>query len=46
MKICEICGTKEENEKENQESFESVTLHVCESCREDRKWNHYENWAF
>lgn len=46
MKICEICGSKEEVKNEDQENFDSVTLHVCESCREERKWYHFENWAF
>jgi hypothetical protein len=45
MKICEVCGSKEELENNEQETMESVTLHVCESCREDRKWHTPENWT-
>jgi ribosome-binding protein aMBF1 (putative translation factor) len=46
MRVCEICGAKEEEDTKGDEEFQSVILHVCESCREDRKWSHYENWAF
>lgn len=46
MRVCEICGAKEEVETKENEEIVSVILHVCESCREDRKWSHYENWAF
>jgi ribosome-binding protein aMBF1 (putative translation factor) len=46
MKVCEICGAKQEEETKEHEEFESVILHVCESCREDRRWSHYEDWTF
>jgi ribosome-binding protein aMBF1 (putative translation factor) len=43
MKICEVCGSKEDMENNDLETMESVILHVCESCREDRKWHTLEN---
>jgi ribosome-binding protein aMBF1 (putative translation factor) len=46
MRICEICGEKDDTEIAVPEKNESVLLHVCENCREDRKWSHYENWEF
>jgi ribosome-binding protein aMBF1 (putative translation factor) len=46
MKVCEICGKREDSEAKEHEAIESVILHVCESCREDRKWSQYENWVF
>jgi hypothetical protein len=30
-------------ENNDQEAMESVSLHVCESCREDRKWHTLED---
>ncbi|MGG5254149.1 hypothetical protein ACQYAD_11700 [Neobacillus sp. SM06] len=46
MKICEVCGAKEEVEANEEESFSSVILHVCENCREDRKLSHFEDFIF
>jgi ribosome-binding protein aMBF1 (putative translation factor) len=46
VKICEICGTSEEIENVSDENIESVTIHICENCQEDRKWSHYENGVF
>ncbi len=47
MKICEVCGAKEEVEtNEEEETYSSVILHVCESCREDRKLSHFEDFLF
>lgn len=46
MKICEICGSKEEIENNDQATMSSVILHVCESCREDRKLPHFEDYIF
>ncbi|MDQ0202051.1 hypothetical protein [Neobacillus ginsengisoli] len=43
MKICEVCGTKEEMENNGEETIVSIILHVCESCMEDRKWHIIEN---
>ena len=43
MKICEVCGSKEEMDNSNEETIVSVILHVCERCREDRKWHNFEN---
>lgn len=42
LRLCEVCGTKEDLEEEyEQEAVQSaVTLHICESCREDRKVIH------
>jgi hypothetical protein len=46
MRVCEICGAKEKVEKKENEEIVPVILHVCETCREDRKWSHYDNWVF
>jgi hypothetical protein len=46
MRVCEICGTKEEIDTKGNEECASVILHICESCREDQKWSGYENWLF
>ncbi|WP_180953631.1 hypothetical protein [Bacillus sp. T33-2] len=46
MRLCEVCGTKEEMDGRETEVMEHVILHVCESCREDRKMNPIENWVF
>lgn len=42
MRLCEVCGTKEDLEERNEEEAvqSTVTLHVCDHCREDRKLNH------
>ena len=45
MRICEVCGFKEEEEIRDQEEMQQVDLHVCESCRQDRKYNPL-NWIF
>lgn len=46
MKICEVCGSKEKTEINEQETTSSIILHVCESCREDRKLSHFEDFEF
>lgn len=46
MKLCEVCGTKEDFEDQNEDVIQAVTLHVCESCREDRKVHSLPDWAF
>lgn len=46
MRVCEICGMKEDVEKNDSEKIEAVILHICENCREERKWSYNENWAF
>ncbi|MDP4106176.1 MAG: hypothetical protein Q8935_14660 [Bacillota bacterium] len=46
MRVCEICGTKEEIDTKGNEECASVILHICESCRDDQKWSGYENWLF
>lgn len=39
MWLCEVCGAKEEIEETNEEEvMQAFTLHICESCREDRKY--------
>ncbi len=42
MRLCEVCGIKEDPEEWDEEGAvqSAVTLHICESCREDRKHNH------
>jgi ribosome-binding protein aMBF1 (putative translation factor) len=37
VRLCEICGTKENYVEIENEVIQEVTLHVCESCRDDRK---------
>jgi ribosome-binding protein aMBF1 (putative translation factor) len=37
MRICEVCGRKEGFVENQEEIFQAVKLHVCDSCREDRK---------
>lgn len=39
MNLCEICGAKDGLEENTEETFQSVMLHICENCRNDRK-NH------
>jgi len=46
MRLCEVCGTKEDYEDKNEEMIQAVTLHVCENCREDRKVHSLPDWAF
>jgi ribosome-binding protein aMBF1 (putative translation factor) len=46
LRLCEVCGTKEDFEKQEDEMIQAVTLHVCESCREDRKFHTLGDWAF
>lgn len=47
LKVCEICGSKETTENsDDQEIMSSIILHVCESCRDDRKWEHFEEHGF
>lgn len=40
MWLCEVCGAKEEIEEtiNEEEVMQAFTLHICESCREDRKY--------
>ncbi|USK60014.1 hypothetical protein [Peribacillus asahii] len=45
MKMCEVCGSKEEIDNKEELAMESVSLHVCESCREDRKWHTFDNFS-
>ncbi|MDP4162151.1 MAG: hypothetical protein Q8906_02605 [Bacillota bacterium] len=46
MKLCELCGSKEETVMiEGQEQDEEVNLHICENCLHDRKYNPL-NWLF
>ncbi|WP_338447700.1 hypothetical protein R4Z09_15710 [Niallia oryzisoli] len=37
MYLCEICGGKEGLQENMEETFQAVTLHICENCRDDRK---------
>lgn len=47
MKICEVCGAKEQVEEMlPQATIEMISLHVCENCREDRKWHTSEKMEF
>ncbi len=47
MQLCEVCGEKEDfEETNNEEMIQSVTLHICESCREDRKAHSLGKWHF
>jgi ribosome-binding protein aMBF1 (putative translation factor) len=42
MRVCEICGIKEEMEQNVEGTIETVVLHVCKSCQEDRKWHTFD----
>lgn len=43
MRVCEICGSQEEVEQNTDSPvIESVVLHVCKSCQEDRKWHTFD----
>lgn len=42
MKVCEICGLQEDTEQTVKGATESVILHVCKSCQEDRKWHTFD----
>ncbi len=46
MRICEVCGRKEGFVEQQEEMFQAVKLHVCESCREDRKTQPLGDWAY
>jgi ribosome-binding protein aMBF1 (putative translation factor) len=46
MRTCEVCGRKEGMEEMQEEVFQAVTLHVCESCTEDRKAPTSGDWAY
>jgi hypothetical protein len=35
MRVCELCGTEEEMENESEQTRR---LHLCENCRNDRKF--------
>ncbi|MEH7301070.1 hypothetical protein [Neobacillus drentensis] len=43
MKVCEICGLQEDTEQNVEGAIESVLLHVCKSCQEDRKWHTFDD---
>ncbi|WP_180960115.1 hypothetical protein [Neobacillus cucumis] len=43
MKVCEICGVKEEMEPNMEGTIQSVVLHVCKSCQEDCKWHTFDD---
>lgn len=45
MRLCEVCGMKEEPELVDPDEKDHVVLHVCESCRQERKYNPL-NWIF
>ncbi|WP_267897314.1 hypothetical protein [Peribacillus saganii] len=36
MKVCEICGSKEEMEVAEEETYSRKLIHICETCRDDR----------
>ncbi|WP_199880659.1 hypothetical protein [Bacillus massiliglaciei] len=39
MKICELCGMEEETENNGKtEAVQTRMLHLCENCRNDRKF--------
>lgn len=46
MRLCEICGTKENYVEKEDEVIQEVTLHICESCREDRRFHPMEDFAY
>ncbi|MGV3489462.1 MAG: hypothetical protein ACO1OC_12895 [Tuberibacillus sp.] len=37
MKVCEVCGSQEM--EENEEELRRRILYVCENCRSDRKFD-------
>jgi ribosome-binding protein aMBF1 (putative translation factor) len=46
MRICEVCGRKEGFEDNQEDLFQAVKLHVCDSCRKDRKIPPLGDWAY
>jgi hypothetical protein len=38
MRICEVCGLEEEMENQENESMTMGSLHICENCRNDRRF--------
>ncbi|WP_257985794.1 hypothetical protein [Bacillus sp. M6-12] len=36
MKVCEICGAKEEMDVLEEEANYRKLIHICETCRDDR----------
>ncbi|MFD4930346.1 hypothetical protein ACFWMS_15690 [Peribacillus butanolivorans] len=42
MRVCELCGLEEELENVNKdESVPTRMLHLCENCRNDRKFDNF-----
>jgi ribosome-binding protein aMBF1 (putative translation factor) len=46
MRICEVCGRKDVSENKEEKLFQPVRLHVCESCKQDRRMTPLGDWAF
>lgn len=39
MKVCEVCGSVEELENQENELEQTRILHLCENCQKDRTWD-------
>lgn len=43
MRVCEVCGSEEKMELEENEQSGTRILHICEGCRTDRDIPYFEN---
>ncbi len=44
MKVCEVCGSIDRMvQEENELSSSKRVLHVCENCRNDRKFPSFDS---